>query len=172
VVQKKLIIVTNTVEDGDFALNANNPIEAADGFCPNGYTALISDGQNRVATQGPNLGNGQVDWPIASWTEYVNANDETVWATTELTLLGVSDDHVWQGLEHPIGSGAACHTGLMADFTTAPINCLGWTVNTGQSGENRVARGLSDATDTTAIGPMGDNGAACWAMLAFYCVEQ
>lgn len=179
IVQKKLIRLSQTAAPTSFAKGKPNPIAEADSFCPVGYKAMIADGSRRVASVGPFLGNGQVDWVLKEWTQYVNAADETIWTTTKKTLLGVDDSNQWVGLRHSIDPGAASavvtHTGIHQDWTTAPLNCVLWTsdLGLGSGGPNdRESGGRPQLTTQEAIGVMTGSGLLCGSNRPFYCVEQ
>lgn len=173
IVETRLIVPSPDLVHGDFA-GGGNAVNAADAHCPNGYKAWLVDGQNRVASVTPLLGNGQVDWILDTWTRYANADNETIWTTTELTLLGVSDDNAWVGLENPMTSSASLFmfTGMRRDYTTSPADCDGW--GSGQGGGLNVfgAFGDADAVDDSAIGSPNDNGGLCTVERGLYCVEQ
>ena len=173
-VEEKVIRLSQSTVTASFALGQASIAAAADAQCPSGYKAMIADGVSRVGSLAPLMGNGQVDWPIQSWTSYVNSAGDTVWTTTELTLLGVADDHTWAGLQSPVSGTTltTAFTGLVEDYTTSALNCVGFTVDAGMSGQDRVAFGRADLTDLTAIGTAADSGGSCGSARYFYCIEQ
>jgi hypothetical protein len=175
VVQEKIIRLSQDPALPDFAAGQPSFVDAADAMCPNGYLAMIADGTNRVASLAAYMGNGQVDWPIQPWIRYVNPDGATVWTTTALRLLGVSDDNQWVGLENPVtdASLTTAFTSMVQDYTTSPLNCLGFSTATGSSGDSRVAFGLANQTSEAAIGPSGpESGGGCSFERHVYCIEQ
>lgn len=170
-VEERLIRLSQDTVPGNFAAGQAEFITAADAACPGGYQAMIADGTGRVGSLAPLMGNGQVDWPIQPWTAYVNAGGDTVWVTTDLRLLGVADDNTWAGLDTQVAPVGNAYTGMLPDFTTAELNCLGFTVNTGMNGDNRASFGNAVATDQSAIGSAAGTGGGCAFARSLYCVE-
>jgi cysteine-rich repeat protein len=168
----KLIVLSPDVAAGDLA-PGQNPIPVVDALCPNGYKAFFVDNQNRIATVTPYLGNGQVDWVIDSWTRYANADNETIWVTTDLRLLGVGDDNQWKDLVNTIGVGTGfVFTGLRYDYTTSAADCDGWSQGLGTGFSFTAGMGQADILTNTAIGSDGDTGGICSVTRPVFCVEQ
>lgn len=168
-VQQKLIRLSQNSTPANFAPDMN-PVAVADSFCPAGYLAFFADGVNRVASVAPLAGNGQVDWVLQPWTEYVNPDGDHMWTTTELLLLGVADDNTWAGLENPLTPDIDFgFTGLFEDYTTSTLTCSGWSTTSG------IAASAGQVHETTQqfVGPPLDGqGGICSVSQQFICVEQ
>jgi hypothetical protein len=90
----------------------------------------------RRATVTPNAGDGQIDWVIHKYTHYYNENDELIWRTDSVPLLGVRDGtrlNVYAKAFDP-SSGNYPWSGWQADWTTFPDDgpdregtCANWT---------------------------------------------
>lgn len=172
-VEEKIIRLSQNTVAGNFALGRASFVAAADSECPVGYLAMIADGIDRVGSLAPLMGNGQVDWPIQTWTSYVNPAGDPVWTTTDLRLLGVADDHTWAGLANPVApAGGTAFTAMVEDYTTSSLNCLSFTVDAGTSGDNRAAFGQATLTTQGAIGSGVGLGGGCAFARSLYCVEQ
>lgn len=170
VVQRKLIRLSQNSTSADFSPGPNDVV-VADSFCPNGFLAFFTDGVNRVASVAPLMGNGQVDWVLQPWTEYVNPNGDPMWTTTELRLLGVSDDHQWVGLDNPLlDSVDFGYTGMRGDYTTATANCGGWSMTNALT-ESSFSQ--AHQTNQRFVGIPDDmTGGLCSLQHEFICVEQ
>lgn len=126
VIQQKLIIqVTANGINGLLMKNGSVGIEGADKLCQGfgvNYKAMISDGQERIASQTPWLGDG-VGWVLHPYTAYVTPGQALIGVTTNTRLLGkpgVGD------LVNPIGANGLVWTGMKDDWTSADGNCDGW----------------------------------------------
>jgi hypothetical protein len=107
----------------------------ADTKCMNelgaGWKALLVGGIRR-ATVTPFLGDGQQDWVIQKYTHYYNTQDQLVWRTDDIPLLGVRS-----GARVPLNATFFADTGMYpwsgyaANWTTLPDigitgTCIGW----------------------------------------------
>jgi hypothetical protein len=170
-VEARLIRLSQGSFPANFGAGQDDDVAFADAQCPVGYKAMFVDGVHRVASVAPMMGNGQVDWVIQPWTQYVNALDEEIWTTTSLRLLGVTDDHAWSGLLHSVVPDIDfAWTGMYGDYTTSTHTCSGWTVTSGADGSS----GQAHQTSSLAVGPDQDANlfAVCGVSHEFYCVEQ
>ena len=168
-VQQKLIRLSQNSFGADFA-PGTNPVDVADAACPVGYLAFFADGVNRVATVSPNMGNGQVNWVLQPWTEYVNPDGVRMWTTTELLLLGVDDSNTFVGLEAPLTPSTNFGmTGMLGDYTTSTLTCGDWSEATGSN----LSFGQTHVVTDRFIGPP-DNGSGglCNLQHEFICIEQ
>ncbi|MBC8067012.1 MAG: DUF1554 domain-containing protein [Deltaproteobacteria bacterium] len=169
VVQQKLIRLSQNSVAGDFAPGMN-PVEVGDSFCPDGYLAFFADGINRVASVAPRMGNGQVDWVLQPWTEYVNPDGDRMWTTTELLLLGVADDNTWVGLENALTPTTdSGYSGMWGDYTTSSLTCSNWSST---AGANKSFGQVHQTTELFVGPPSGGTGGLCSVAGEFTCVEQ
>jgi hypothetical protein len=163
---KKQIVVTQEQPGSNFE---PNPVAHADSLCPQNYKALFVFGDARRATTSANEVKNPIDWVIAPYTYYYNAQSNPVWLTDAVALLGVRDG-TFIGLENPVRENITSNslTGLAADWTTlGGNNCNGWS-KIGGGVDKSV--GWTFATDISFIfnGELTD----CVNDAAFYCVEQ
>ena len=113
-------------------------IDGADAKCQmefgSGWKALLVGGARR-ATRTPFVGDGQ-DWVIKKYTHYYNLQNELVWQTDSIPLLGVRNGaRVSLNATFFDDVGAYPWAGWAADWTTIPDagsagTCNGWTSNT------------------------------------------
>lgn len=171
-----VVVVERIIRLSQVPVNSNfggvpNPVVYADAQCDPGFTALFVDGTNRVASVTPYTGDGQVDWVLQPWTEYVNSDGQRIWTTTDLRLLGVDDAFTWQGLENPVTPSVNFgRTGMVGDYTTSTADCNGWT-----GGGGTLAFAQTQLVTPLAIGiPDNDSGGLCGSLIGheFICVEQ
>lgn len=108
------------------------------------WKALLVGG-GRIASVSPFRGDGQVDWVIKHYTYYHAGNDDLVWRTDEVPLLGVRDglrqnllaefldEYPWGGwktdwtIEQKDGKDATCEGWTSArfeDWGVFPVNDL------------------------------------------------
>lgn len=163
---KKQIVVTQDQSGADFQ---PNPVAHMDALCPLNYKALFVFGDARRATTTPNDVKNPIDWVIAPYTYYYNAQSNPIWLTDAVALLGVRDG-TFVGLENPVREKitSSSLTGLAADWTTlAGTNCNGWS-SIGGGVDKSV--GYTFASDISFIfnGDLAD----CAGDAAIYCVEQ
>jgi uncharacterized protein DUF1554 len=117
-------------------------ISGADMICQTdfgvGWKALLVGGARR-ATATPLAGDGQLDWVIHKYMYYYNAQNQFIWRTDNVALLGVRGG---QRLDIytpacDTSTGNYPWTGWAIDWTTVPENssssgtCNGWTAGTG-----------------------------------------
>ena len=130
---KKVISQTS----GLYSTNLGGP-SGADTICQSqfgmGWKALVVGGGRR-ATVTPYVGDSQLDWVIHKYTYYYNAQDQFIWRTDSVPLLGVSGG-MRQSLSaaaFDAGGGVYPWSGWNTDWTTTPDDagnfgtCLGWT---------------------------------------------
>ena len=162
--EKKIGKVTNNT----YPTNMGG-ISGADAACQTefgvGWKALIVGGTRR-ATVTPFVGDSQLDWVIHKYTHYYNLQNQLVWRTDDIPLLGIRGG-ARQNLYATFftDSGNYPWAGWAADWTTLPDagfvgTCGGWTASSGGSGSFV----LSDLV-TTASEPCGSSG-------LLLCVQQ
>jgi len=171
IIEKKYIIVSRTVEP-DASL-APDVVGAADSHCPSGYKAMIAYSTVRRATAAANSVTNPIDWVLRPYTYYFNEEENPVWLTQSVALLGVENGR-FTGLENPILPFAYPVfeiTGMNADWTTlsgGEENCYGWTNgNVGIDGFH----GWAGATDSEFLMYVYQP-VSCGYESHFYCVEQ
>lgn len=177
------VIEERRIELGEFVLVGNfgaNPVAFADSLCQPGYSAMFAFPGVREAALNPYDPTGSIDWVLQPYTAYVGEQEEVVWITDDVPLLGVRDG-AQQGLLAGITAlcpeGNFClHgrplTGLDTDWTTSTTeDCDGWTSSTDTDSARRGAAGstvtyLYDSALTTGcdFGPLSSTD--------IYCVEQ
>jgi hypothetical protein len=130
--QKRIIKLTS----GPYPTNVGG-IAGADSICQGEFggtwKALLVGGSRR-ATVTPFTGDSPQDWVIQKYTYYYNADDQFLWRTDVVPLLGVSGGQR-QSLAAATydGGGAYVWSGWATDWTTMPDGiagkgtCLGWT---------------------------------------------
>jgi hypothetical protein len=163
IIEQKAIILSNELTSGDLGAN---PVAMADAQCPVGYKAMFSFGQQRRATTTPNDVKNPIDWVLQPYTYYYNEEQNPVWLTRDVPLLGM-DNGVFVGLENPVEPlvPMAMLTGMNDDWTTlGGENCNGWSVTFSQK-----RHGWSVYSDITFMYTDAD---ACDLYNGFYCVEQ
>lgn len=99
-----------------------------------GWKALLVGGTRR-ATVTPFVGDGQLDWVIKKYTHYYNAQDQLVWRTDAIALLGVRNGARTNLYATFFEDGTYPWSGYNADWTTIPDSdnggtCAGWTAAT------------------------------------------
>jgi hypothetical protein len=131
---KKIINQTS----GLYSTNLGGPT-GADTICQNEFgadwKALVVGGARR-ATVTPFLGDGQLDWVIHKYTYYYNAQNQLLWRTDSVPLLGVIGGarQSLSAAAFDAGGGVYPWSGWNTDWTTIPDDagasegtCLGWT---------------------------------------------
>jgi hypothetical protein len=166
--EKKLIKQT----DATYLSNLGG-ISGADAICQSefgsGWKALLV-GAARRATINPFAANGQGDWVLHKYTHYYNAQDQLVWRTDSVPLLGVSGGRK-QAVLAPLfttGNGYPW-SGYALDWTTLPdtLNivlggtCVGWTSNV----REQVGSFVTETLGAVASEP-------CGTASILLCVEQ
>lgn len=165
--EKKVLKITT----GKFPGNLGGP-KGADQFCSQefgpGWKALVVGGGRR-ATATPLKGDGQSDWVIHKYIHYFNAENQLLWRTDGLALLGVRDGSrmnlyadAWPGNDFPWGGYDTNWTTLPDQAAADPKgSCSGWT---------------TIAADTWGTFPVKDLTAGsfepCAKMMPLLCVEQ
>lgn len=146
-----------------------DPIATADATCPSGYKAFFAYGASRRATTTPLKAQNSVDWVIRPYTYYYNDDENPVWLTDSVPLLGVRNG-MFTALENRISAATLIAvTGLNPDYTTLGTdNCQGWSsIQTGDS----KRYGLPSATDARFM--FSSDPSECGSnSIIFYCVEQ
>ena len=113
-------------------------IAGADSKCQTeygaGWKALLVGGTRR-ATVTPFLGDGQLDWVIKKYTHYYNVQNQLVWRTDAIALLGVRSGARTDLYATFFDDGTYPWSGYDADWTTIPDSdnggtCGGWTAVT------------------------------------------
>lgn len=155
------------------ALGGGTIIENLDAECPFGYRAMFSDGDARIASLTPNMGDGQVDWVLAPWRGYVNGDGDLLAITDGAALLGVRDG-VFSDLAQAIEPGdlGGRWTGLNQDWTALESNenCNNWTNATANY---QMMTGIPSAVDEGFLRQSPDYTYPCNnAQRPVYCVEQ
>ncbi len=174
VVALKHVTMSETATDGAFGDGTVPPVTYADAQCPAGYKAMFAHGSDRVASESPYQGDGQVDWVIAPWTEYVNDNGGTVFVTGDIALLGVDASGAWVGLDYAIDDEVtAAWTGMANDYTTHAMTCSDWTDGDPNAYLSQGSDGVPSVTDDDFVGTALQFGRGfCFSVSPFYCVEQ
>jgi hypothetical protein len=178
------LIGTKYIFATGFVSAALNGIAGADGMCASmfgsgtsAYKALLVDGRKRIATVTPYVGDGQVDWALQKYTQYVNGDGKEIFVTDESALLGVrAKQNV--GIEVPIPTvidNYGAFMGVRNDWTAANMNtsstisnCQLWT-STAPT-ESFTGPGAGATSSTT----FPDNGgtSSCANQAHLYCVQQ
>jgi len=89
---------------------------------------FLVDGVNRVATVTAFRGDGQVNWVLKRWTQYVDVSNLVIWTTDRSALLGVTNG-VPGTLIHPCAPtdlNYGSWGGMLQDYRTGET-CAGWT---------------------------------------------
>jgi hypothetical protein len=125
---------------------------------------------NRIATVTGFKGDGQVNWVLKRWTQYVDVSNNVIWTTDRSALLGVANGAAAGMLTnpcYPTDDGWGAWTGMHPDYTTGE-NCARWTsaLSTDFGRSVNVA-----ATNVGATFP--DNGSLsnCAQLRHLLCVE-
>ena len=148
-------------------------IAGADAKCHtwfgDGYKALLV-GATRRATVTPFRGDFQLDWVIAKYRHYYNLQNELIWRTDAVALLGVRDGKRQNAYANVYpASGSYPWSGYAADWTTYDDRvsattyqgtCDSWTSDTSGWG-SFVAPDLSPSASEL-----------CGASSFILCVEQ
>lgn len=174
VVLRKQIVLSDDRTNGRFGDGSLSVVNFADAHCQDGHKAMFVYGDERVATIEPHDGDGQVDWVLEPWTEYVNADGERIWTTQSIALLGVDENGNWAGLDHPIAdAGTDAWTGMRDDYTAHDITCSDWTEDDPFGSLVEGSNGLASATDQNVVGTDRDFGRGyCFFEHSFFCAEQ
>jgi hypothetical protein len=166
VIVKKQIVISQDQAGSNFG---PNPVVHADSLCPQDYKALFVFGDARRATTSANEIKNPIDWVVAPYTYYYNAQSNPVWLTDAVALLGFRNG-TFIGLENPVRELVTSDalTGLAADWTTlSKNNCNGWSKMS--VGPDKSV-GFTFASDITFI--VRSDLADCDSPAVFYCVEQ
>ncbi len=122
----------------------------------------------RVASETAYLGDGQVDWVLQPWTQYVNDDGDEVWTTDDVALLGVSGGQAVDLLA-PIAAGPVNYpvrSGLDQAWRISVYDCKGWTSNSGADDQLLgIAASVSGYLHGYDVG-------GCDELALLYCVEQ
>jgi hypothetical protein len=149
---------------GAYTGNVGGP-GGADAICQGqfgtGWKGLLVGGSRR-ATVIPYSGDSPQDWALQKYTYYYNAQNQLIWRTDDVALLGVSNG-TQQPLNAPLFAAGSTYawTGWNQDWTTsATSTCLGWTSSSGSAGGLFVTQDLTEAGD------------ACDTQYFLLCAEQ
>lgn len=172
VVQKSIVLTAMGSGPNLAALGGGNVVENADDRCPAGYAAMFSVADQRRASITANTGDGQIDWVLAPWTAYVNADGDPIWTTDDVALLGVTGG-VFGALTNPIepGGNTGAFTGMNDDWTTMDPNCLDWSTASG------AEQGMTGTVGQTTAAFLRQSQAFTYpcsnmSPRQLYCVEQ
>jgi hypothetical protein len=162
--EKKRILITNNLYSSDLG-----GISGADAKCEDelgsGWKALIVGGSRRATTT-PFLGDGSDEWVVHKWVHYYNWNDELIWRTDEVPLLGVRGGKRLNVYADAHGNfGSYTWSGWDTDWTTLEDagyegTCAGWTSTSAGSGSFSGPDLLPAASEP------------CGSSLFLLCVEQ
>ncbi|MCW7469764.1 DUF1554 domain-containing protein [Leptospira kanakyensis] len=161
----KVIFTTTTSYTGALGgFTGADAICQADVKCPVGKVckAMLVDNtsDSRVASNTPNLGDGQIAWVLKPFATYARNDDtSTVIGTTNANSL----------FTFPIvairPTSTTAWTGLAADWTSAVgLHCGEWALTSGN--------GNAGDTFATSSNAIRLNSFTCNSNLPFYCVEQ
>src|SRR5262249_10888689 len=128
------------------------------------YKALLAQDGVRFASVSANAGDGQVNWVLRPNLTYSRTVDNKVVMTTNnkgLFVFGTLTNSFSSTTNNP----PAC-TGLYANWTKHPYQCVGWT---SQVGTDMGRIGATDATDGTAL---AQQQPVCSSVYRLVCVEQ
>ena len=191
-VQKKKLYVYPPINSMLYpgTMKGNGGVADADAICAQAdqtnesYKAFIVDGTNRVATVTAFKGDGQVNWIVRTWTQYISVKDDgtdgpVVWTTDRTALLGIRNGAPTPLLSpirpDPGGDEWYAWGGMQYDYRTGS-DCANWT------SETEV--GSIITLSATFVGPppsMGpaptffpNSGAAsnCGSLYHVLCVQQ
>ena len=147
-------------------------IAGADSICAtdfgSGWKALLVGGSRR-ATVTPFVGDGQQDWVLQRYTYYFNEENQLIWRTDTVPLLGASGARqqpllarMFDPFSEP--GGVYPWSGYDVDWTTAPNGtCEGWT-----STDRDVTGFVVTEVLTSAVGEFCDETPYAFIL----CVEQ
>ena len=167
-VQQKYIYVYPTRTAPNFGGTAGADALCAGAF-GTGYRAMLADGVNRVASLSPMTGDGQVNWTLARYTQYINVDGNVVWTTDASALLGVQAG-VASSLTNPIAAtddGWGSWTGLNSNWTSGD-NCVHWSSNLSTDFGNSVSNIEVDVGRTF---PNNGGISNCSWTRRLFCVE-
>ncbi|HWO14089.1 MAG TPA: DUF1554 domain-containing protein, partial [Polyangiaceae bacterium] len=153
-------------------------IAGADAVCAGdfgaGYKALIV-GASRRATLTPFAGDAQLDWVLKPYTYYLNEQQQLVWITDSVALLGASGGRQ-QPLLAPLfestplnGGGEFPWSGYDTNWTTTADTCNSWTIGTARDEQDAFEQG-SFVTET--LGGIALERCSETPYLFLLCVEQ
>lgn len=163
-------VIRDTAEEFPSALGG---IVGADAQCQtefgSDWKALLVGGARR-ATVTPYAADGQQDWVLQKYTHYFNAQDELIWRTDAVPLLGVTAG-TQRSLLAPMWDPSRASypwSGYAIDWTTQPEDpatvrgtCRGWTTNDAALIGNFILPTLT-----------GSSWEPCGRELFLLCVEQ
>jgi hypothetical protein len=143
-------------------------VAAADSHCEAGYKAMFAFGNVRRATTIPLQSSGAVDWVVRPYTYYYNVNNEPVFLTDDVPLIGVRGGQ-YVGIETAVAfvTGPVI-TNVSTNYLTLQTrNCQNWSSATSGLLTYGVPFELDDGfIDSDAF------GIDCNTQFFFYCVEQ
>jgi len=163
IVKKQIALSTSFGTGGDLGAN---PVGFADALCLNGYKAMFAFDLVRRATTSPNASVEPIDWPVSAYTYYYNANDEPVFVTDDVPLIGIRNGS-FESLETAVSPiSEFVLTGVNTDYTTLTAdNCNGWGSVTGDTVAGFAFETGTGFINTDQTVPVCDDG------FSFYCVE-
>ena len=165
--EKKLIRQTQQGYSGNLGGPSGADQSCQREFGGDAWKALIVGGARR-ATRTPLRADDQADWVIKKYTHYYNANDQFLWRTDDVALLGVRDGRrmniyakAFEITQYPWG-------GYDTDWTTQPEQdsatggtCQGWTSSNVDHGGGFPLDDLTRAA-----------GEPCSKLMPLLCVQQ
>lgn len=162
----KLIFVT----DSPFSGNLGG-ISGADQKCaaaaltqnhPGTFKAMIVDGVARVAAPNP------IDWVLHPTTTYVNIDNQKVNKTNENSVFP------WPGESGVTTDDQRVWTGLMADWSSNPNNCRGWTYDGSDEGVTSTGGQASQISSKLIQNDNWRCSASFYRdpFIKLYCVQQ
>ena len=165
IIVKKLIRISESYSTANFGAD---PVAHADALCNFTEKALFVNKLVRRATTVPNQVVDPIDWVLSPYTYYYNDQNQPVWLTDEVALLGVREG-AFTALENYIKfTDLVFVSGLHGDWTATNETCNSWVSTTAAIS---AAAGLAGAitTDFLEDEPVD---APCSTTLNVYCVEQ
>ncbi len=161
--QKRILNSPTKFSPGGGLEAADTHCQAAFGKDGSVWKALLAGGGRRASITA-NIGDGQLDWVLAPYTEYYNWEGRLIWTTGSVSLLGV-EDGARVDLLAPLFDAESFDypwTGFEQDWTTVTGGtCEGWTVDSMEVSGTFVSADFSSSA-----------GELCATSMNLLCVEQ